>query len=146
MPRCPFQFLLPFPAGRQLLRPRHCATKLRPSAIFQAWCLRHLPSPLRRRLLCLRCRLQILLHLRRHLRYRSPFHHRGHRRVPSLRPFPRPPPRPPLERMLSAARIICSILFGSSKKSLNFSPAAPSTFCVSCAATLIPATEESSAT
>jgi len=37
--------------------------------------------------------------------------------------------------MLSAARIICSILFGSSKKSLNLSPAAPSTFCVSCAAT-----------
>src|SRR5216683_1172644 len=81
MPRCPFQFLLPFPASRQLLRPRHRATELRPSAIFQAWCLRHLPSPLRRRLLCLRCRLQILLlHLRRHLRYRSQFHHRGHRR------------------------------------------------------------------
>src|SRR5467141_2314831 len=59
---------------------------------------------------------------------------------------PIPPPPPPLARILSAARIICSILFGSSKKSLNLSPAAPSTFCVSCAATLMPATEASSAT
>src|SRR5216683_530173 len=74
---------------------------------------------------------------------------------PSPKPGPAPPgpcpgppipPPPPPERMLSAARIICSILFGSSKKSLNLSPAAPSTFCVSCAATLMPATEESSAT
>ncbi len=61
-------------------------------------------------------------------------------------PGPPIPPPPPLERMLSAARIICSILFGSSKKSLYLSPAAPSTFCVSCAAILMPATEESSAT
>jgi len=61
-------------------------------------------------------------------------------------PIPPPPPPPPPERMLSAARIICSILLGSSKKSLNLSPAAPRTFCVSCAATLMPATEESSAT
>src|SRR5260370_8823 len=45
MPRCPFQFLLPFPAGRQLLRPRPRATKLMPSALFQASCLPHLPSP-----------------------------------------------------------------------------------------------------
>src|SRR6266404_2467839 len=59
---------------------------------------------------------------------------------------PAPPPPPPPPRELSAARIICSNLFGSSKKSLNLSPCAPSTFCVSCAATLIPATDESSAT
>src|SRR5882762_721395 len=61
-------------------------------------------------------------------------------------PGPPIPPPPPLARILSAARIICSILLGSSKKSLNLSPAAPSTFCVSCAATLMPATEASSAT
>src|SRR5229473_794148 len=66
--------------------------------------------------------------------------------APGPCPGPPIPPPPPLARMLSAARIICSILLGSSKKSLNLSPAAPSTFCVSCAATLIPATEASSAT
>src|SRR6266480_3454770 len=81
--------------------------------------------------------------------------------LPPVPPLPRPnpgpgppepcpgppiPPPPPLARILSAARIICSILLGSSKKSLNLSPAAPSTFCVSCAATLMPATEASSAT
>src|SRR5256884_9660967 len=61
-------------------------------------------------------------------------------------PCPGPPMPPPPPRELSAARIICSILLGSSKNSRNFSPCAPSAFAVNCAATLIPATEESSAT
>src|SRR5258706_4929343 len=67
--------------------------------------------------------------------------------LPKPNPGPEPPPPPPPAlRLLSAARIICNILLGSSKKSRNLSPCAPSAFAVSCAATLIPATEESSAT
>src|SRR5256886_15951162 len=46
--------------------------------------------------------------------------------MPGPCPGPPIPPPPPLARILSAARIICSILFGSSKKSLNLSPAARS--------------------
>src|SRR3984885_4527167 len=66
--------------------------------------------------------------------------------TPPPPPDPGPEPPPPGPRLLSAARIICRSLFGSSKKSLNLSPWEPKTFAVRFAAILIPATEESSAT
>ena len=66
---------------------------------------------------------------------------------PPPNPGPPPPgPEPPPPREPSAARIICNKRLGSSRKSLNLSPCAPSTFAVRFAAIFAPATEESSAT
>ena len=66
---------------------------------------------------------------------------------PAPNPGPLPPPPPPPDvRLLSAARISCSIFCGSSKMSRNLSPWLPSILAVNCAATLIPATDPSSAT